>query len=97
MNQSNAVTLRGAVSTTPTEVEVGAETRIEFRLVVPRESGGNDSLNCFVVDSRLLARAGKLSEGKRLEVAGELRSRFWRAAGRTAATMEVEVQRMRLL
>jgi single-strand DNA-binding protein len=82
---------------------VGAEQRtlpsgdqvVVARMVVPREAGGVDTLDCAVWRPALRRRVLRLAEDAVVEVTGSLRRRFWRTAGGTASRYEVEVSGMR--
>lgn len=92
----NEVVLVGELANSPQLLNVNDSERLEFRLAVQREGAGFDSLNCYTADPRLISRLAVLAAGRRLQCEGALRSRFWRSGGRTAATQEVEVLRVRL-
>jgi single-strand DNA-binding protein len=82
---------------------VGAEQRtlpsgdqvVVARLVVPREGGGVDTLDCAVWTPALRRRVLRLADDAVVEVTGSLRRRFWRTPGGPASRYEVEVSGLR--
>ncbi len=82
---------------------VGAQERqlpsgdglVAARVVVPREAGGVDTIDCAVWPPALRRRALGLPDDAVVEVTGSLRRRFWRAAGGPASRCEVEVASLR--
>lgn len=96
MPDQNEVSLVGELAAAAEPHNLGEVERLEWRLTVLREQGGSDSINCYTTDPKLIARLASVAEGRRVQCQGAVRSRFWRSGGRTVATQEVEVLRLRL-
>jgi single-strand DNA-binding protein len=85
---------------------VGAQERqlpsgdsvVVARVIVPRSTGGVDTLDCAVwAPPALRRRALRMSDDSVVEVTGSLRRRFWRTPGGPASRYEVEVSSIRRL
>ncbi|HYH34373.1 MAG TPA: single-stranded DNA-binding protein [Nocardioides sp.] len=98
----NQVQLCGRVSGDPEERELPSGDRMwSFRVVVPRERPRGrqtvDVLDCAVWSGRARRTVARWCDGDQVEVAGELRRRFFRSGGATASRVEVEVTSARLI
>lgn len=103
---SNAVTLRGRVSTAPTVRELPSGSSIVvLRLSVPREptpmSKGSkqtaDWVDCAAWGGRARRVVSRWAEGDVVEVEGALRRRFFRGGPGMSTRLEVEVLGGRLV
>lgn len=101
----NYVLLRGVLAAEPlVRTLPSGDELCSFRLTVPRPAdthgrARSDSIDCASTRAAVRRTVARCSPGQRLEVAGSLRRRFWRAtAGTPASRYEVEVidvQRLR--
>ena len=94
--------LAGRISGDPEERELPSGDRLwTFRVVVPREKPRGrqtvDVVDCTAWDGRTRRTVSRWGDGDRVEVAGALRRRFFRAGGATASRVEVEVRSARLI
>ncbi len=92
----NIVELSGVVSHIPVERELANGNRnLSWRLKVPREESGTDSIPCTVnfeqASASLLTRVANLDVGQVVTVTGNLRSRFWQGASGSSSRVEVEI------
>jgi single-strand DNA-binding protein len=101
----NAVRLRGRLSSVPTRRTLpSGDEVVGFRVVVRRPEGGSvDTIDVSVgpapaagrrrqpgqVGRRALAAVQRLDVDQRIEVAGELRRRWWDAGGARRSRLEV--------
>jgi len=104
----NEVRLEGRVSCPPEVRELpSGDQLVLVRLVVPRgrvrprsdgrRSPSVDVLECGAWDGRVRRTVAAWVEGDEVELTGALRRRFFRAGGRTASRVEVEVSSARRL
>ncbi|HET7902816.1 MAG TPA: single-stranded DNA-binding protein [Candidatus Nanopelagicales bacterium] len=88
----NEVRLVGRVSGQPDERELPSGDRVVvFRLVVARDDGRPDTLDCAVFRGDLRRKARGWVPGDVVAIDGALRRRFFRAGGAPASRYEVEV------
>lgn len=96
----NSVRLRGRVSSAPLERDLpSGDAILTFRLVLERDRSpmtarskqGSDWVDCVAWGGRVRHSAAGWRVGDFVEVEGALRRRFFRAEGRTATRVEVEV------
>ncbi len=104
----NEVHLVGAVSGVPETRELPSGDRLcVVRVVVPRatvrtrgdgrKGPGVDVIDCCAWDARPRRSLAGWQPGDEVEVTGALRRRFFRAGGRTASRVEVEVSSARVV
>ena len=102
----NLVTLRGRVTTTPEERELPSGDRVlGFRVVVARDRSpmtakskqSSDWVDCVAWGGRVRRSVARWRPGDLVDIDGALRRRFFRAEGRTATRVEVEVLGARLV
>lgn len=90
---ANQIHLVGRVSSEPVERELPSGDRVvAFRLVVPRDAGGADTIDIAAWTARLRRTAAALHPDQVITVDGALRRRFFRTSGVTASRYEVEAQ-----
>lgn len=88
----NEVRLRGRLSGDPVERELpSGDAVVTWRLVVPRDGGGVDTVDCAAWSASARRAAHRLSDGDRADLSGRLRRRFWRSPAGPASRYEVEV------
>ena len=96
----NTVKLRGRVSSAPLERDLpSGDVILTFRLVLERDRSpmtarsrqSSDWVDCVAWGGRVRHTAAGWRVGDVVEVEGALRRRFFRADGRTATRVEVEV------
>lgn len=96
----NTVSLRGRVSSAPLERDLpSGDVILTFRLVLGRDRSpmtarsrqSSDWVDCVAWGGRVRHTAARWRVGDVVEVEGALRRRFFRADGRTATRVEVEV------
>lgn len=89
----NEVRLVGRLSGEPDDRELPSGDRVTvFRLVVAREDGRPDTIDCAAFRGDVRRRLRSWVPGDVLEVDGSLRRRFFRAGGAPASRYEVEVR-----
>lgn len=102
----NEVVLRGRVSGDPVERTLPTgSTLVSFRVVLPRQrttmtagsKAVSDWIECSAWGARVRQQAARWRAGDQVEVRGSLRRRFFRAAGQSRSSVEVEVLAGRLL
>jgi single-strand DNA-binding protein len=99
----NEVRLVGRVSGCPVEKVMPSGDRLwTFRVVVARsaDAAGRqrvDALECVAWGARVRRSVASWRDGDRVEIAGELRRRFYRAGGATVSRVEVEALRARVI
>lgn len=97
----NEVRICGRVSGEVTERSLPSGDRVvTFRVVARRPGRGPtrvDTIDVAAWTARTRASAGRLGDGQRVEVAGSLRRRFFRAGGGAASRYEVEAASVRRL
>lgn len=93
----NSVEIEGVLGADPRWVTVDEADRLEIRVAVVRESGGHDSIDCYVMAGALANRLAKQKAGRELAVTGQLRSRYWSRNGQLASRMQVEVTAVKML
>jgi single-strand DNA-binding protein len=91
----NTVQLRGRWTGAEERQLPSGDLLVTARLVVPRATGGVDTLDCAVWTAGLRKRVLAWPDDCQAEVTGSLRRRFWRTAGGPASRYEVEVQSAR--
>lgn len=90
MKKSNHVSLEGRVSGPPQEkVLPSGDKVVTFRLVVPRQEGGVDTIDCAAWTSTLRRKALSMTDAQ-ARLTGELRRRFWQSGKGVASRYEVE-------
>jgi single-strand DNA-binding protein len=93
----NLVFLTGALTepAEPRELAGGIHVvRWTLRVARPAGQSGTDLLDCVALDDQLQQRALAWPIGLPIAVVGSVRRRFFRAAGRTATRVEIEVERV---
>lgn len=86
----NQVVLTGRISGEPQERELPSGDRVvTFRLVVPRDEGGVDTIDCSAWTAVLRRKALAMVDAD-AHVIGELRRRFWQSPKGLASRYEVE-------
>lgn len=92
MKRKNHVQLTGRVSGTPMERELPSGDKVVvFRLVVPRDEGGVDTIDCAVWSAALRRKVMSMAEAE-AKVVGSLRRRFWQTGKGLASRYEVETE-----
>lgn len=97
---TNEVILAGRLSRDPEEkVLPSGDTVWSLRVVVPRPEGrkGVDWVDCSVWAGRLRRSVSGWCEGDEVEVRGELRRRFFTAAGASVSRLEVDARSGRII
>lgn len=90
MKKSNQVSLVGRISGEPVERELPSGDKVvTFRLVVPREEGGVDTIDCSAWTSVLRRKALTMCDSE-AQLTGALRRRFWQNGKGVASRYEVE-------
>lgn len=90
MKKSNQVSLIGRISGEPIERELPSGDKVvTFRIVVPREEGGVDTIDCSAWTSVLRRKALTMTDSE-AAVTGALRRRFWQSGKGVASRYEVE-------
>lgn len=90
---SNYIRLEGRLSgeaelrTLPSGDEIAV-----FRIVVPREEGRVDTIDCQVGTAALRRKALKIKDSSEIVIEGALHRRFWRGSAGLASRYEVEVK-----
>ena len=88
----NEVRLVGRISGEPEDRELPSGDRVTvFRLVVAREDGRPDTIDCAAFGGVVRRKLRSWTAGDVVEVDGALRRRFFRAGGAPASRYEVEV------
>lgn len=88
---TNVVRLVGRVSGEPTERELPSGDRVvAFRVVIPREESGADTIDVAAWNGRARRTALSLLPDQVVAIDGALRRRFFRAQGSLASRYEVE-------
>lgn len=95
---NNYIRLEGHISGEP-ELRTlpSGDDIVVFRVVVPREEGRVDTIDCQVSSAALRRKVLKINENSEVEVEGALRRRFWRGASGLASRYEVEVHALQRL
>lgn len=89
----NEVRLAGRISGEPEERVLPSGDRVVvFRVVVAREGGRPDTIDCAAFRGDLRRKLRGWTAGDVVELDGSLRRRFFRAGGAPASRYEVEVQ-----
>jgi len=89
----NEVRLVGRMSGEPEERELpSGDQVVVFRLVVPRDDGRPDTIDCAAFRGDVRRKLRGWVPGDHVELEGALRRRFYRAAGAPASRYEVEVR-----
>lgn len=100
----NHVRLIGRISADPEErILPSGDSIVSFRLVVPRSAAAKkrskqrvDTIECVAWSARAKRSAAARNAGDTVEVDGELRRRFTRAAGVPQSWVSVEISRCRI-
>jgi len=88
----NEVYLRGRVSgEAVSKVLPSGDQVVEFRIVIPRTDSGVDTLDMAVWSANLRKRALSLISDEWVEIAGEIRRRFWQTGSGVASRTQIEV------
>jgi single-strand DNA-binding protein len=88
----NEVYLRGRVTGEGVaKVLPSGDQVVEFRIVVPRTDSGVDTLDMAVWSATLRKKALSLHCDEWVEVAGEIRRRFWQTGSGVASRTQIEV------
>lgn len=91
----NEVRLRGRwTGATERELPSGDQV-VTARVVVPRDEGGVDTIDCALWPAVLRRRSLLLPEGQLVHLEGRLHRRFWRTPAGPASRYEVEVLTLR--
>lgn len=86
----NQVVLTGRISGEPAERELPSGDRVvTFRIVVPRDEGGVDTIDCAAWSAALRRKALSMVDTE-AHVIGQLRRRFWQSPKGLASRYEVE-------
>lgn len=86
----NHVVLTGRISGEPEERELPSGDRVvTFRLVVPRDDGGVDTIDCAAWGAALRRRALTMVDAE-AHLTGQLHRRFWQSPKGLASRYEVE-------
>jgi single-strand DNA-binding protein len=94
----NVVELSGRLSAAPDRRELpGGDPAWSFRLVVRRDAGGVDTVDCAVYAKGLGRRIERWQAGDQVWLVGGLRRRFWRSPAGARSRYEVEVAQVRRL
>jgi single-strand DNA-binding protein len=89
----NDVRLVGRISGEPEQRELpSGDQVVVFRLVVAREGGRPDTIDCAAFRGDLRRKLRGWTAGDVVEVDGSLRRRFFRAGGASASRYEVELR-----
>ena len=89
----NEVRLVGRLSGEPDDRELPSGDRVTvFRLVVAREDGRPDTIDCAAFRADLRRKLRGWVPGDHVELEGSLRRRFFRAGGAPASRAAVEVR-----
>ncbi|MFN8159138.1 MAG: single-stranded DNA-binding protein [Candidatus Nanopelagicales bacterium] len=89
----NEVRLVGRISGKPEERELPSGDQVMvFRLVVARDEGRPDTIDCAAFRGDLRRKLRGWVPGDHVELEGSLRRRFFRAGGAPASRYEVEVR-----
>ncbi len=89
----NEVRLVGRMSGEPEErVLPSGDQVVVFRLVVARDDGRPDTIDCAAFRGDVRRKLRGWVPGDHVELEGALRRRFYRAAGAPASRYEVEVR-----
>lgn len=89
----NEVFIAGSIQTELREITAkGAVGKFSFRLKVPKESGGSDSIVCVIDDEGLIELLATIELGDEISIAGRLQSRFFRSGSSGASITEVKVE-----
>ena len=103
---ANDVVLRGRISGDPRVRELPSGTvLVSFRIVMARErttmtassKQSSDWVECTAWGTRVRKQAHAWRDGDQVEVRGALRRRFFRVAGQTRSSLEVEMLGGRLV
>lgn len=95
---ANSIRLVGRVSGEALERELPSGDRVvSFRLVVPREETGADTIDIAAWSGRTRRTALSLLPDQIVAIDGALRRRFFRAQGAVASRYEVEAVRIERL
>lgn len=87
----NSIQLVGRVSGEPSERQLPSGDRVvSFRLVIPREESGSDTIDVSAWSGRTRRTALSLQPDQVVAVDGALRRRFFRSHGDVASRYEVE-------
>ena len=89
---TNYVELQGTISGMPVRVSLADGSQmVSWRLKVPRDESGSDSITCFSQVSKVMKYVEKQRENAEICVIGAIRSRYWQAQGLTQTRIDVEV------
>jgi hypothetical protein len=91
----NHVELVGLLNSEVEDVEGLEHAAVRFRLKVARPDKGSDTINCRIEKPQLIKRATRLKLDDRIEVIGQVRSRFFRVGPNTASVTEILVLSLR--
>jgi single-strand DNA-binding protein len=87
----NTIQLLGRVSGEATERELPSGDKVvTFRIVVPREESGSDTIDIAAWTGRTRRSALSLVTDQMIRIEGSLRRRFYRASGALVSRYEVE-------
>lgn len=92
MKKHNHIVLTGRVSGEPVERTMPSGDKVvSFRLVVPRDEGGVDTIDCAVWSAALRRKVMNMADHE-AHLSGQLRRRFWQTANGPASRYEVEAE-----
>jgi single-strand DNA-binding protein len=87
----NSIQLLGRVSGEAIERELPSGDKVvTFRMVVPREESGSDTIDVAAWSGRTRRSALSLVSDQMIRIEGSLRRRFYRASGALVSRYEVE-------